>query len=93
MQTRAVQIVIQGRVQGVGFRAWLQHQAQLRGLSGWVRKRDGSVEAAIAGPGHAVEQMLAVCREGPSTAEVAAVEMVSETLEAPTGGFEVRPTA
>jgi acylphosphatase len=91
---RALQILVKGRVQGVGFRAWLHHQAELRGLSGWVRnRRDGAVEAVIFGPKEAVDAMLAVCREGPATARVAAVEIVSQDPERPDRGFEVRPTA
>jgi acylphosphatase len=60
---RTVRALVHGRVQGVGFRAWVQHQAELRGLDGWVRnRRDGTVEAVFSGPGSAVEAMIAVCR-------------------------------
>jgi acylphosphatase len=93
MPERTLHILIKGRVQGVGFRAWLQHQGQLRGLIGWVRnRRDGSVEAVVAGPAQPVEAMLGVCRSGPATAQVTSVEILSESAEAP-AGFEVRPTA
>jgi acylphosphatase len=62
--TSIVHLVIRGRVQGVGFRAWTQHQGELRGLTGWVRnRRDGSVEAVVSGRAAEVAQM--VCREGP----------------------------
>ena len=45
-EVRAVRMVVHGRVQGVGYRAWVHHQAELHGLAGWVRNRhDGSVEA------------------------------------------------
>ena len=65
---------ITGRVQGVGFRAWVGDQARSLGLSGWVRNRcDGSVEALFAGPAAAVGQMTARCRTGPSMARVAGV--------------------
>ena len=44
-------IVIRGRVQGVGYRAWTEYTALERGLQGWVRNRaDGSVEALFVGP-------------------------------------------
>ena len=63
---RIILAVIKGRVQGVGFRAWVQHQAERHGLQGWVRnRRDGSVEAVFAGPLEAVEAMLKVCHQGP----------------------------
>ena len=63
---RIVRAVVRGRVQGVGFRAWTQHQAELYGLEGWTRnRRDGSVEALFAGPLEAVDAMLKACRQGP----------------------------
>ena len=47
----ALRVVIEGRVQGVWFRAWTVEAASGRGLDGWVRnRRDGTVEALFAGP-------------------------------------------
>src|ERR1700694_4116612 len=67
-------VTIRGRVQGVGYRAWVEHQARGRGLEGWVRnRRDGSVEALFAGPASVVADMVAACRRGPSSARVDAV--------------------
>jgi len=91
--------VVRGRVQGVGFRAWTQHQAQLHDLEGWVRNlRDGSVEAMFAGPLGRIELVLKALREGPHGSEVEAVEEYPATAEEfgdrPTsGGFAVRRTA
>ena len=49
-QTRTVHVLVHGRVQGVGFRAWVQHHAELHRLKGWVRnRRDGAVEAVFSG--------------------------------------------
>jgi acylphosphatase len=71
----AVHLRITGRVQGVGFRAWTAHQAERRGLRGWVRnRRDGSVEALVIGEADAVEAMVEACRRGPSMAWVDGVE-------------------
>ncbi|MCA6109640.1 acylphosphatase [Bradyrhizobium cenepequi] len=68
-------VVIRGRVQGVGYRAWVEHQASLRQLEGWVRnRRDGSVEAVFAGPEAVVSEIIAACRRGPSAARVDAVQ-------------------
>ena len=48
-------MTIQGRVQGVGYRAWVEYQAAAAGLEGWVRnRRDGSVEALVDGDPGAV---------------------------------------
>jgi len=98
MAEKRVHLTIRGGVQGVGFRAWTLHQAQLRSLSGWVRNRaDGTVEAVFAGPADAVALMVEVCRVGPAGSRVDAVEIHSETPGPPPaderGRFEVRPTA
>jgi acylphosphatase len=69
-----LQVTIRGRVQGVGYRAWLEYQAIETGLEGWVRnRRDGSVEALFAGPPHIVAEMVALCRHGPPAARVDSV--------------------
>jgi acylphosphatase len=67
-------VAIRGRVQGVGYRAWVEHRAGAHALGGWVRNRaDGSVEAVFAGPADVVAKMIALCRHGPSSARVDAV--------------------
>jgi acylphosphatase len=74
MATIAARLVIAGRVQGVGFRAWTCRQARSRGLRGWVRNRhDGSVEALLIGEAEAVEAVAEACRQGPGLARVAGV--------------------
>lgn len=84
-------VVITGRVQGVGFRLWVQGEAVSRGLGGWVRnRRDGAVEAVFSGEDDAVGAMLEACREGPDMALVSNVA-VSDTDERPSG-FEIRAT-
>ncbi|SDB55967.1 acylphosphatase [Belnapia rosea] len=66
---------IEGRVQNVGYRAWMVREARRLGLSGWVRNRaDGSVEAVVAGPEPAVQALLTACRRGPIAARVDHIE-------------------
>jgi len=68
------QLTIRGRVQGVGYRAFVEHQARVHRLEGWVRnRRDGSVEALLAGPEDVVSDMVALCRRGPVSARVDSV--------------------
>jgi len=92
-------VTIRGRVQGVGYRAWIEHQATTARLEGWVRnRRDGSVEALFAGPARVVADLVALCRHGPPSAQV------KEVLTEPAGAdqlglrhqgerFSVLPTA
>ena len=92
-------VVISGRVQGVGFRAWMEYQAGKRGLEGWARNcRDGSVEAVFAGEPRAVGAMLEACRNGPPGAWVDKVEHAEceperLTLRQSGESFSVLPTA
>ena len=67
-------VVIVGRVQGVGFRAFVEHEALKYGAGGWVRnRRDGSVEAVFAGAEQAVAAVIEACRTGPTGARVEAL--------------------
>jgi acylphosphatase len=77
------QVAIQGRVQGVGYRYWLEREARRRDLEGWVRnRRDGSVEAVFSGPEDTVSDMIAACRRGPSSARVDALAEEPGNLDA-----------
>jgi acylphosphatase len=68
-------VVIRGRVQGVGYRDFTERAALSLGLTGWVRnRRDGAVEAVLAGPPALVADMIAACRRGPFNARVDAIE-------------------
>ncbi|HUD88103.1 MAG TPA: acylphosphatase [Xanthobacteraceae bacterium] len=75
-------IVIRGRVQGIGFRAWTEYTALERGLQGWVRnRRDGSVEAVLVGPPDVVAAMIEACKEGPRGARVESVDQREGTRD------------
>jgi acylphosphatase len=70
-------VLVRGRVQGVGYRAWVEEEALRLGLEGWVRnRRDGAVEAVFSGADDVVAQMIEACRRGPSAARVDAVDIV-----------------
>jgi acylphosphatase len=90
---RTVRIRIEGRVQGVSFRDWMQDEARSLSLGGWVRnRRDNSVEAVISGDPASIDDMLARCRQGPPAARVSDLAIVSEDGES-FADFEIRPTA
>lgn len=68
-------VVIRGRVQGVGYRAFVEHEALKRGVEGWVRNcADGSVEAVFAGVPSVLTEMIGACRGGPRFARVDAID-------------------
>ena len=91
-------MVARGRVQGVGYRAFVSDEAQMRRIEGWVRnRRDGTVEAVFSGPVEIVEGMIAACREGPWGSMVAGIDLreaTADELALRRGGedFSVLPT-
>ena len=67
----ALDISIYGTVQAVGFRNWMKKSAEKKGVFGWVRNAsDGSVEAFIQGEDETLNDLLALCWEGPDLADV-----------------------
>lgn len=88
----ALRARIHGRVQGVGYRAWVEREALALRLAGWVRNReDGTVEALFIGNRRPVETMLERCRKGPPLAKVERIETEPAQGIAP-DRFEVMPT-
>lgn len=89
-------LLIEGLVQGVGYRAAMQAQAQRLGLNGWVRNRaDGGVEAIVQGPAESLERLVAWAHRGPPAARVRAVRVADAQLEPERRftRFEQLPTA
>jgi acylphosphatase len=90
----ALRLEIRGRVQGVGYRWAMVEQARRLGLRGWVRnRRDGSVEALVAGEADAVDRILRWAWQGPPAASVTAVETSAAAgAGGAIEGFEPWPT-
>jgi len=86
-------VVVEGFVQGVGYRDFVRRAALRLGVSGWVRNRaDGSVEALVAGPPADVERMLAEMRRGPRGATVTSLRLADPAPgdETNAGAFSIR---
>ncbi len=76
MTGKIVHVTVTGRVQGVGFRFFVQREALKHGLHGWVRnRRDGMVEAVFAGTPEQIETILAACKKGPPASHVNKVDV------------------
>ena len=75
MFEKAFLVSIHGRVQGVGFRAWTEREAQALRLRGWIRNElDGSLTALVGGPEEVVSAMIERFWSGPPDAAVTSVE-------------------
>jgi len=73
--TQARRFVVRGRVQGVGFRWFVEREAHILGIAGWVRnKPDGSVEVLAIGSRDQLTGLRSRLREGPRAARVDEVE-------------------
>jgi acylphosphatase len=87
----AAEIVVEGRVQGVGFRAFVLRRAAPLGLHGWVMNlKDGRVRARVEGPRELIDELVRELEKGPPLSQV---ERVSVRWLPPTGrfrGFDVR---
>lgn len=84
---------VEGRVQGVGFRNFVQITASDSGVTGWVRNRwDGTVEVAAEGDRDRLEKLLAALRRGPRSAYVSNVSVQWEDASGEFKDFRVRMT-
>ena len=69
-------LVISGKVQGVGFRYWLQNMAIEKNIFGWVKNKiSGEVEALIVGNEQEVEDLIRLCKQGSPSSKVDQVEV------------------
>ncbi|MBM4276221.1 MAG: acylphosphatase [Deltaproteobacteria bacterium] len=86
-----VRVLVEGRVQGVFFRAYTRDEARARGISGWVRNLpDGRVEALMEGDKSALNSMLAWCHKGPPYAYVERVDAHWQPYQGDLEDFRIR---
>jgi acylphosphatase len=80
---RAVRILVEGRVQNVGYRVFVAREAGRLHLHGFVRNRkDGSVETLVEGPDDKIEEFLALATRGPKTVSIAASRIEDASADA-----------
>ena len=83
-------LVILGKVQGVGFRNWMQNLAIKKNISGWVKnKKSGDVEALIVGQEKEVLELIKLCKTGPTLAIVDSVKIDNYDKSYLKEGFDI----
>jgi acylphosphatase len=86
--------VARGRVQGVGYRWFVEREASSLRLGGWVANRaDGAVEVVAEGPVEELERLTVALWEGPTAADVTDVEVRHEPARGNLSGFSIRSGA
>ena len=86
--------LVRGRVQGVGFRWFVEKEASDLGLSGWVRNRqDGTVEVLAAGSNEKLNKLYDVLQRGPRAARVDNVEVTEAVPTSDLKSFRVEGTS
>ena len=94
LDEKQLHALVSGRVQGVGFRLFVQREATRRGLNGWVRNlARGKVEVMAQGPRGEVNELLARLREGPALASVDDVRVEWQEPDDSLRGFSLKQTA
>jgi acylphosphatase len=84
-------LFIEGRVQGVFYRAFTRDIAYTLGLNGWVKNlRDGRVEAIFEGEKDLIEKVIKQCYDGPPGAQVTSIEVKWEESLGDLKGFAIR---
>jgi acylphosphatase len=88
--TEARRFLVRGRVQGVGFRWFVEREAHILGIAGWVRNNhDGSVEVLAQGTRDQLSGLHSRLREGPRAARVDAVEVSDASPAAGLSSFRI----
>ena len=83
-------LVISGKVQGVGFRYWMQNLANKNNINGWVKnKMSGDVEALIIGEEKDVQKLIKLCKIGPSSATIHDIQVNDYEHDYSKKGFNI----
>ena len=83
-------LIISGKVQGVGFRYWIQNLAINNNINGWVKNRSsGDVEALIIGQEKEVQKLIKQCKIGPSSATIQNIQINDYNQDCLEKGFNI----
>lgn len=90
MELARAHLLIDGRVQGVFYRAYTESVASRLGLDGWVKNLyDGRVEAVFEGKRSSIDEAVRECRKGPPDSHVTGVNVIWEEFDGRLQGFQV----
>ena len=93
-QQNCLHVLLEGRVQGVGFRYFVQENAQILGLTGWVRNvKEDQVEVWAEGAQVALDKLLDLVRRGPRSAYVTGYRIEPETPKGSFVRFQIAPSS
>ena len=87
---KRIHIIVTGTVTGVGFRSWLYQKANERNVYGWVRnKTNNEVEAVLLGYAKDVDDIMKLCRKGPTSSNVESIKIENYQQEYSKKSFDI----
>ena len=87
---KRIHIIVTGTVTGVGFRWWLKMEAEKRNIHGFVKNRtEDEVEAVLLGSEKNVDDILKICRKGPSSSKVKSIKIKDYQQEYTKKSFDI----
>ena len=87
---KRIRIIVTGNVTGVGFRWWLKMEAEKRNILGFVKNRtEDEVEAVLLGSEKNVDDILKICRKGPSSSKVKSIKIEDYQQEYTKKSFDI----
>jgi acylphosphatase len=79
---KTYRVIVYGRVQGVGFRAFIYKQARNLLLKGYVKNMsNGTVQIVLQGPEKQINQLVELAKDGPSLSNVTNIKITEEDME------------
>ena len=87
---KRIHIIVTGTVTGVGFRWWLKKEAEKRSIYGFVKNRtENEVEAVLLGHEKDVDDIMTLCRKGPSSSKVKSIKIEDYQQEYTKKSFDI----